>query len=321
MILLMQSTLSSGSIRAADATHVLPGAQRTAIAAWTIVLATSLAPTVIAQEVLGQAFSADLRAASSVAVLVIGLALGLRSATLRRLRPLLLVLLVLIGARWFVFERLDRLPAFASWLADPSFGVYMPAELALSLVVTLAMIAMLLVLERGRRRFYLALGEPSAPAAPIRWMGVGPGARWSRLGPILAVAITLGTVTFLAASGTPSFEGLTAAIPLLPAVLFCAALNALNEEVTYKASLLSVLAGAVGPRHALRMTAGYFGIAHFYGVPYGLVGVVMAWFLGWILARSMLETRGIWWAWFVHFLQDVAIFGFMAVGAIQAGGG
>jgi hypothetical protein len=49
--------------------------------------------------------------------------------------------------------------------------------------------------------------------------------------------------------------------------------------------------------------------------------VALAWFLGWILAKSMLETRGLAWAWFIHFVQDVAIFGFMAIGAITPGGG
>jgi len=48
--------------------------------------------------------------------------------------------------------------------------------------------------------------------------------------------------------------------------------------------------------------------------------VALAWFLGWILAKSMLETRGLAWACFTHFMQDVAIFGFMAAGAITPGG-
>jgi hypothetical protein len=47
----------------------------------------------------------------------------------------------------------------------------------------------------------------------------------------------------------------------------------------------------------------------------------MATFLGWILGKSMLETRGFWWAWFIHFLQDVMIFMFLAIGSITAGGG
>ena len=54
----------------------------------------------------------------------------------------------------------------------------------------------------------------------------------------------------------------------------------------------------------------------FSGVLYGLVGVGLARFLGWILARSMLETRGLWWARLIHFVRDVSLFLFMAIGAI-----
>ena len=108
--------------------------------------------------------------------------------------------------------------------------------------------------------------------------------------------------------------------PVLPVVLLAAALNAFNEEMTYKASLLAVLVDAVGSRQALWMVAAYFGLAHFYGVPYGVIGVVLASFLGWILAKSMLETRGLAWAWLIHFCQDVLIFGFIAAGAITPGG-
>jgi hypothetical protein len=38
------------------------------------------------------------------------------------------------------------------------------------------------------------------------------------------------------------------------------------------------------------------------------VGVVLAGFLGWFLAKSVLETRGIGLAWFIHFVLDVIIF-------------
>jgi len=56
-------------------------------------------------------------------------------------------------------------------------------------------------------------------------------------------------------------------------------------------------------------------------VPCGLVGVGLARFLGWIPARSMLETRGLWWARLIHFVRDVSLFLFMAIGAITPRGG
>jgi hypothetical protein len=109
-------------------------------------------------------------------------------------------------------------------------------------------------------------------------------------------------------------------LPFLPAVLLFAAMNAFNEEMTYRASLLASLEGAVGPQHALWLAAAFFGIGHYYGVPYGVIGVILAGFLGWLLGKAMLETRGFFWAWFIHFLQDVLIFSFMVLGSITPGG-
>ena len=290
------------------------------LAAWTVVLVLSLMPTVVAQEGLGHTVSADLRAGSSVVVIVAGLLLTLVWTPMRALRPLLLLLLVLLGAQWVVFTQVDRLPIFRTWLQDPSFGVYMPAELLLNLIVTLAVIVLLAVLKRDRGAFYLAKGDLSAQAEPIRWLGVKPGDGWNTLGRNLTVFISLGTLAFLVIAGRPPVDIVIRALPFLPVVLLAAALNAFNEEVTYKASFLSVLVEPVGSRQALRMAAAYFGIAHFYGIPYGVIGVMLAWFLGWILARSMLETRGLTWAWFIHFVQDLLIFGFLAIGAITPGG-
>jgi hypothetical protein len=291
------------------------------VAAWTLVLALSLLPTILAQEVLGQTVTADMKAGSSVLLIAAGFLVTIGWPSMRPLRPLLLLFLVLLGTQWFVYTEVGRLTIFRTWLNDHSFAVYMLAELLLNLLVTLAVIAVLFVLKRDRRAFYLAKGDLSAAAEPIGWLWVKPGDRWNTVGRNLAFFISLGTLAFLILAGQPSADILVRALPFLAFVLVAAALNAFNEEVTYKASFLSALVEPVGSRQALRMVAAYFGIMHFYGVPYGVIGVLLAWFLGWILARSMLETRGLTWAWFIHFVQDVLIFSFMAIGAITPGGG
>lgn len=291
------------------------------IAAWLVVLATSLLPTVIAQEVLGATVTLTARTSGAVLVLIAAFALTLAVASLRTLRPLLAVLFALVGARWLVFDVVATAQPIRRLTSDPSFAAYMPAEVMLNLLVTVAMVFVLGALKGGRRSFYLARGDLAAEAAPIAWLAVRRGDRWDSTGRNLAIGISFGTLAFLLLSGTPTSGLVAAALPALPAILFAAALNAFNEEVTYKASILSAVEEPLGRRDALRVTAAYFGLAHFYGVPYGLVGVALAWFLGWILARSMVETRGIAWAWFIHFVQDVLIFAFMAAGAIVPGGG
>ncbi len=186
--------------------------------------------------------------------------------------------------------------------------------------VALLMIVVLLALRYKRRQFFLRIGDLRAHARPVRWLGFAKSEPWTRFGGQWAAYISLGTLAFLFIAGRPQLSQLAGALPILPAVLLFAALNAFNEEMTYRASFLASLEGAVGPRSALTMAAAFFGIGHFYGVPYGIIGVILATFLGWMLGKAMLETRGFFWAWFIHFLQDVAIFAFMAVGSITPGG-
>ena len=138
--------------------------------AWTILIALSLLPTVIAQEVLGQPVSADLRAGCSVVLIAAVLGASVIWTPLRALRGFLWVFFVLLGMQWLVFSQPDRLPILRTWLDDPSFGVRLLTEVGLNLVVTLAMIAVLLAMKRDRHSFYLAKGDsPPGPNPSPGW--------------------------------------------------------------------------------------------------------------------------------------------------------
>ena len=296
-------------------------AKSTILTAWIILLLLSTLPVILLQEIFSQTVTADMQLILSLGVILIAQLGSFVWQPLRGLRHLLILFLVLGLSQWLMFSRIDELPFIRSRLDNPSFNVYMLAEQSLKLIITLIVIATLLLMKKKRQDFYLAKGDIAAPVAPIRWLGVRQGERWNRFGLWLTLFISLGTLAFLIIAGSPSLDIVIRVLPYLPAILLAAALNAFNEEVTYKASFLSVLEGPVGARQALYMVAVYFGILHFYGVPYGVVGVLLATFLGWILARSMQETRGLFWAWFIHFWQDVWIFSFLALGSILAGGG
>ncbi|HSQ25677.1 MAG TPA: CPBP family intramembrane glutamic endopeptidase [Anaerolineales bacterium] len=288
---------------------------------WLIVLLSSGLPRIVLQEVFGQTVSSDLQAIISISVISLGLLVTLIWHPLQKLRPFFFIYLVMIAVQWFVFNQVDTLPFFRDRLRNPNFNVYMLTEQSLNLMVTMLMMGTLLLMKKKPADFFLARGNLAAPVAPIGWMGVKPGERWNKFGALLALFISMGTLAFLILAGNPSIKMISKVIPFLPAILLAAALNAFNEEMTYKASFLSVLEKPMGSQQSLLIVAAYFGIAHFYGVPYGMIGVLLAGFLGWILARSMLETRGMFWAWFIHFLQDVWIFSFMAINAIIPGGG
>jgi len=290
------------------------------IVAWLIVLLISLLPKVILQEIFGQTVTRDQQTLLSLGVILIALAATLAWKALRGLRPMLILFAVLVCSQWVVYDRIDKMFNYPSWLNNPSFNISMLAEQSLNLMITLAVIATLLLMKKKRADFYLVKGDIAAPAKPIRWLGVKEGDRWNKFGMWLTICISLGTLAFLIIAGRPPANIVAQALRFLPAILLAAALNAFNEEMTYKASFLSVLEGPVGPQQALYMVAIFFGIAHYYGVPYGVVGVILATFLGWILAKSMQETRGFFWAWFIHFWQDVWIFSFLAIGSIIPGG-
>lgn len=289
------------------------------ILAWSAILLAAL-PKIILQEVFRYPVSADLQTGIAALTALAGLGLTLAWPAVRPLRTFFGLFLALIGIEWLVYTKVDQLPFYQSWLNNPSFNVYMLAEQSLRLLVTLTLIGLLFAFKKTAAAFFLVKGDTAAPVEPVKWLGAKPGERWDTFGRNFAFFISLGTLAFLVIAGRPPLDIVLRALPFLPAVLLAAALNAFNEEMTYKASFLSVLEGPAGRNQALLLMAAYFGLGHYYGIPYGVIGVLMAGFLGWLLGKSMLETRGLFWAWFIHFWQDVLIFSFLAIGSITPGG-
>jgi hypothetical protein len=285
--------------------------------AWGITLAVSLLPDVVMNEVVRQ--PTPWLWLAKVTLLLAALAVTFLWKPIARLRAYLVVLVIFCVAAW-IWEWIGGTALWQGWFGGDSFVTGMLGIQLTKLGAATLMILALWVLKRRRQDFYLVAGDLDAPAQGVRWLGIDPGTRWSRLGWIAGVLISLGTLAFLVLAGRPSVHALAGALSLLPAVLLLAVLNAFSEEVSYRASLLSALDGVVGVQQVLLLSAFFFGIAHYYGVPYGVLGVVMSGFLGWFLGKAMIETRGFFWAWFIHFLQDMAIFFFIAAGSIVPGG-
>lgn len=59
--------------------------------------------------------------------------------------------------------------------------------------------------------------------------------------------------------------------------------------------------------HSPLASRAIFGSVHFFGAPGGFLGVVMADALGYVLAKSLRETRALFWAWSIHCVLDVII--------------
>lgn len=289
------------------------------ITAWVVILLASFAVIVLG-EIFHFSISENLKYGITAGIVLVGFALTFPWKTIRPLRAFFGLFISLASIQWLVYTRVDQWLIVRSWLSNRSFNVYMLAEQFLNLIVTLTVITFLFILFRKRESFFLARGDLSAPVEPIKGLWTKTGTPWNKFGLVLALILSLGTLLFLLLAGGPPVDIVVKALPFLPMVLLTAALNSFNEEMTYKASFLSVLVNVVGKQQSLLLMAVYFGALHFYGVPYGITGVLMATFLGWLLGKSMLETRGLFWAWFIHFLQDVFIFTFLAIGSITPGG-
>jgi hypothetical protein len=283
-----------------------------------VTLLVSLLPNVILNEILH--LPIEWLYMAKVAVLILALLAAMVVKTIRPLWRYFLVFLLLYIAE----EGISRLGAsvwWGTWFgSQASFALNMLGIQILRILVAVFMVGVMLILRRRFSEFYLVKGNLSAEASPIPLLMSKP-TTWKSLGVILAVCITGGTLFFLFLAGRPSLGALAAILPILPMILLLAAMNAFAEEMNYRATALGALKGVISNPQAVMLAAVFFGLGHYYGVPYGLIGAVMAWLLGWLLGKSMIETGGFFWAWFIHFLQDVAIFSFMAIGSVVPGGG
>ncbi len=286
--------------------------------AWVATLLVSNLPDILWREVTGR--DASWVFWPKIALLAILLAASLYWKEIRPLRPYLFVFLVL-----YLVEQastvIAQAPLWKERFNSTAFTIQMLGNQLLRFGVAWVMALTLYILKWRRADFYFVKGQLDAPVKPVPWLGMDKPESWKRFGKILSIAISLGTLAFLVITGRPSLEVLLKSLVYLPAVVVFAAMNAFSEEMSYRCTLLSTSQPVVGDDQALLLSAAFFGIGHFYGVPYGLIGVLMAGLLGWLLGKSMLETHGFAWAWFIHFLQDVMIFAFIAIGSIVPGGG
>jgi hypothetical protein len=179
----------------------------------------------------------------------------------------------------------------------------------LDILRTVLVIAALWLVKRNRADFFLVKGQMDAPIEPVRWLGIKQGESWRVFGWIFTVCAALAISIPLALSIPLTAEAFARALPLLPVAILLAGLNAFAEETYYRASMLSTLSNVIGKNQSLLLSCIFFGLAHWlYGSPPGVVGFALTGFLAFLLGKSMLETRGMLWAWIMHFIPDIFIF-------------
>jgi membrane protease YdiL (CAAX protease family) len=244
-------------------------------------------------------------------LLVFLVATAIRIERLRPIRTFLLTVLAL-GTGMLVVSLIERSHAWTDWAARASDPKVVFADAALEVIPCALMAGVLVASGLRRRDMVVTVGDLGARGGlpftqrRVSWVWIGIVGTLLFAGP-LAVQLTV-TVH-------PDFGMAGKALAALPAAVAFGAFNAAQEEFRFRAGFLATLVPAVGALQAVLMTSALFAFGHWFGHPSGPVGVGMAFLAGFVLAKSMLDTRGSGWAWFMHAVQDVLIFSFLVMAA------
>ncbi len=182
---------------------------------------------------------------------------------------------------------------------------------SITLLCTLLFLLVLWLTNRTTFEQYFRKGDISAEVVPEPMIGLKPkqNENWFHIGRNFSIIISIVTAIVIyfqvVGENELSFEGL---LKILPFSIVFALTNSFVEESITRLGVVVVLKNKLKERTIPLVSAFIFGIVHYWGNPRGIIGVIVSGFLGWFLTKSILETKGIFWAWFIHFLQDVIIF-------------
>jgi hypothetical protein len=155
----------------------------------------------------------------------------------------------------------------------------------------------------------MSMGNISATGEELKILGIKKGDSWLKTGISLSIIISVVTGIFMFFQ----LRGLSIDYSLLRTdilwILLFSLMNSFSEEMIFRVGINVPLNGLLSPNNIFLISAVIFGLAHISGMPSGIIGVILAGFLGYILSKSVHETNGIFWAWLIHFLQDVIIIG------------
>jgi membrane protease YdiL (CAAX protease family) len=236
-------------------------------------------------------------------------------AELVLLRGFALVLL-LVSVGQLVVGLIGSSQVYSSWTARAPAGASFAVGNDLKLVPVGLVAAGLALRGSTREQLFLRIGDLRARAGLPFTKRTIPWWRLALITILLAYGYTFVHVTATRGANPSALTGL---VGLAPVILVGAAVNAFCEEFLFRNSLIAQVAPVTGKLGALWLTGLRFGIGHWYGNPSGPLGVAGATLLGFLLGKSMLDTRGSGWAWIIHLIGDVMIFALVATAAPAVG--
>lgn len=217
-------------------------------------------------------------------------------------------------AAWLLFFFM-KAPLFDITIFDKDIlNFYVGYELS-TIIVSAVFLLLLYLLADKLRLSYFTLKKKDGVVRPAPLIGLKPkeGEGWKTIGPAIGSIITVVTgivVYFQTVSGNALTFRL---FPEVPLVFLLALMNSFTEEVIFRLSYTTIVANEnKNTRVSELLSAVVFGGIHYFGIaPSGIAGAAMAAFIGWFLAKSINETKGFFWAWAIHFAQDIIILFFL----------
>jgi uncharacterized protein len=195
-----------------------------------------------------------------------------------------------------------------SWVAhenDFINGILKYQVYALLIALIVALITLIISPES---RTLLTFGAIENGAIKEKWLGINGTSTWKSNGLQLLFFISCATALFmfLGVKYTNSLGNFK--LYFIPFILLMSFTNALSEELIFRFAINGNLMKETPKITVLLLSAVLFGIPHYWGFPSGVIGVIMAGILGYVLSKSVFETQGLGIAWGIHFVQDVIIF-------------
>lgn len=282
---------------------------------WVVIALISALPDIIWSEITGSVPSWMLGAK----LVLLGI-LAVVSYFYKPIKPLhnfFLVMIAFFGLLELAARVNFTIPFLQRLFGANVFDQRMQAEQIGKLAVSVIMMLILFILGYKRKEIFLTRGNLKALITPVKFLGFPKSEPWTKFGLLWSFCIAAGLGVILYLGMKPSGSLFIKMLPILPSIIFYAALNAFNEEMIYRAPMLATLEPVSGSLNALWMSAYFFGISHYFGVPSGIPGAIAAIFMGWILSKAMLETRGLFWSWWIHLLSDIVIFSFLTMGLLK----
>ncbi len=249
-------------------------------------------------------------------VLLVVLGISFFVSLLKPLRKYLVVLILLLAAYRLV-SLAYSMPVWQERFGQMAWLVGTASIRILVVVISFIIMGALLLMGLHRKDFFFTKGKLDAPADGVRWLGLKEGTPWTKFAHLFTLIVFLVLLVILVYTTKVPLRLAATSLLWLPMFVFIAGINSFGEELGIRAPMLATIHPVIGKNQAMLLTAVYFGLLHLDSWPAGAVWAIETGFLAWILAKSMLETRGSLLAWLIHLIVDIPVYAFMAMQSLK----